>query len=138
MEIDVLDISPEKFGVFDLVLFLGVLYHMRYPLLALERVFSVTRKHLILETHVEIGCKRPVMVFYPGAELAKDPTNWWGPNPAAVKAMLKAVGFQKIKIVAQYRCLPYRVCRAIYFKIMKQWPLFQTIKTGRMVFHAWR
>ncbi len=55
LQIEVLDLSPEKVGVFDLVLFLGVLYHMRHPLLALERVFSVTKNHLILETVVD-GC----------------------------------------------------------------------------------
>jgi len=37
VEMDVLDLSPENIGTFDIVLFLGVLYHMRRPLLALER-----------------------------------------------------------------------------------------------------
>ena len=49
-QIGVLDLSPETVGVFDLVLFLGVLYHMRHPLLAFERVASVTARQLILET----------------------------------------------------------------------------------------
>ena len=53
IELEVLDISPERVGVFDLVLFLGVLYHMRHPLLALERVASVVGTQLILETHVD-------------------------------------------------------------------------------------
>ncbi len=39
---------------FDLVLILGVLYHMRHPLLALERVASVTKDQLVLETHVDL------------------------------------------------------------------------------------
>lgn len=139
MEIDVLDISPEKVGIFDLVLFLGVFYHMRYPLLALERVFSVTGKQLILQTHVDmLECKRPVMAFYAGAELRKDPTNWWGANPAAVEAMLKTVGFQKVKIVSQRHSLPYRVSKAMYLKIRKEEPFFQTIQQDGMVFHAWR
>src|SRR6266545_959048 len=103
MEIDVLNIAPGKIGVFDVVLFLGVLYHMRHPLLALERVFSVTGKQLILETHIErVGGTRPAMVFYPGSELNRDPTNWWGPNPAAVEAMLKSVGFSKAIKVCEY------------------------------------
>ena len=46
--IEVLDLSPDTVGVFDLVLFLGVLYHMKHPLLALERVASVTGRHLIM------------------------------------------------------------------------------------------
>jgi tRNA (mo5U34)-methyltransferase len=115
--IDVLELSPEIVGTFDLVLFLGVLYHMRHPLLALERVFSVTARQAIIETHVELMTEgRPAMVFYPGGELLGDQTNWWGPNPAAVEAMLKSVGFLEVKLFAQ--------------------ELGDT--AGRMVFHAWR
>jgi len=55
LEIDVLDLSPEKVGTFDLVLCLGVLYHMRNPLLALERVYSVAKHQLILDTHRTFG-----------------------------------------------------------------------------------
>src|SRR5271157_637235 len=43
-EIDVMDLSPERVGRFDMVLLLGVLYHMKHPMLALERVASVTKK----------------------------------------------------------------------------------------------
>lgn len=143
MEIDVLDLSPEKVGVFDLVLFLGVLYHMRHPLLALERVFSVVGDQLIIDTQVDmLGTKRPVMAFYPGAELDGDPTNWWGPNPAAVEAMLKTVGFRNIKIVS-YCSFAQRVRKAVCRRIRKPGllfsvPFFQAIQQDRMVFHAWR
>ena len=54
LEIDVLELAPEKIGTFDMVLLLGVLYHMKHPLLALERVASVTGKMLILETVVDM------------------------------------------------------------------------------------
>lgn len=118
LEIDVLDLSPEKVGVFDLVLFLGVLYHLPHPLLALEKVASVTGKQLILETHVDLlELEQPAMAFYPGRELNDDPTNWCGPNPAMVKGMLETVGFKKVKIVFG--------------------PLKHAMST-RMVFHAWR
>jgi len=97
-ELEILDISQESVGIFDVVIFSGILYHMRHPLLVLEKVASVTKEKLIVETHVDcVDIKRPVMVFYPGTELAKDPTNWWGPNPLAVKAMLKDVGFTEVK-----------------------------------------
>lgn len=118
MEIDVLELSPEKVGVFDLVLFLGVLYHMRHPLLALDRVFSVTGKQLILETHVDmLDCSRPAAAFYCGSELNNDPTNWFGPNPLAVKGMLESSGFRDIKIVNTAQV---------------------SGTCARMVFHAWR
>lgn len=100
MECDVLDLDPNRLGTFDLVFFLGVLYHMRHPLLALEKVASVTRGRLILETHVDmVGEHRPAVAFYPGSELGNDTTNWCGPNLPALEAMLKTVGFEEIRLV---------------------------------------
>ena len=65
-----------------MVLFLGVLYHLRHPLLALERVAGVTGDLLILETEVDLAlARRPAMAFYPGEELSDDWTNWWGRTP---------------------------------------------------------
>ena len=96
--VDVLALDPGQLGTFDIVLFLGVLYHMRHPLLALEKVASLTREMLVLETHVDMLHEpRPAMAFYPGAELASDPSNWFGPNPACVVAMLRDVGFTRIE-----------------------------------------
>ena len=138
MTIDVLDLSPEKTGVFNLVLFLGVLYHLRHPLLALERIFSVTAKQLVLETHVDmVWNPRPTMVFYPNAELHNDPSNWWGPNPAAVIAMLKSVGFKRVKLVSQLHSSPYMLAAAAYLKMKKGTPFVPTLQQNRMVFHAW-
>jgi tRNA (mo5U34)-methyltransferase len=139
MNIDVLDLSAEKVGVFDLVLFLGVLYHMRHPLLALEKVFSVTRKQLILETHVDmLWTKRPAAAFYPDAELHNDPTNWWGPNLAAVDGMLRAVGFREVKLVSRYHSRAYMLGAAAYLRVFRNMPFFQTLQQNRAVFHAWK
>jgi len=96
-EIDVMDLSPERVGTFDVVLFVGVLYHLRHPLLALERVASVSADLLVFDSHTAMSEeRRPVMLFYPGTELNDDPTNWWGPNPPVVEAMLRDVGFRQI------------------------------------------
>ena len=55
LEIDVMELAPERVGgTFDVVLFLGVLYHMRDPMLALERAASVTGERMILETHLDV------------------------------------------------------------------------------------
>lgn len=138
-EIDVMDLSPEKVGVFDVVLFLGVLYHMRHPLLALERVYSVTRKLLILETHVDmVWTKRPVMVFYPEKELNSDPTNWWGPNPACVEAMLRTVGFREVRKVSQYHHVLRMAAAAAFRKAKRNTPLLWTLQQNRVTFHASR
>jgi tRNA (mo5U34)-methyltransferase len=77
IDLDVMELEPSIVGAFDLVLFLGVLYHLRHPLLALERVAAVTAKQLILETHVDLTwSRRPAMAFYPNQQLNADPTNW--------------------------------------------------------------
>ena len=137
--VDVMDLSPEAVGVFDLVLFLGVLYHLRHPLLALEKVASVTAKCLILETEVDlIGLRHPVMTFYPGTQLNNDPTNWWAPNPRALLGMLKDVGFAKVKVMSPPKPLAYRIARAV-----KQWLTqcknpFVECNRDRIVVHAWK
>jgi tRNA (mo5U34)-methyltransferase len=138
-DIDVMDLAPEKIGTFDVVLFLGVLYHLRHPMLALEKVFSVTAGQLILETVVDLTwASYPAMRFYPDDELAGDSSNWFGPNPAAVVGMLKAVGFKRVQVVsARYRPLLYRVGRAI-LKRDKYKPFWPAIQNDRIAVHAWR
>lgn len=139
LKIDVPDISPARVGTFDLVLFLGVLYHLQNPLSALERVFSVTKGRLILETLLDMTWeKRPVMVFYPNDELNRDPTNWWGPNAPAVEAMLKSVGFRRVEEVAESWPLWRRVGRAVKAQLARDIPFSYTVQQKRAVFHAWR
>lgn len=98
---------------FDLVLFMGVLYHLRYPLYALD----LLRAHVVGETLVfqsmQRGSERVDAIAddYPFQEVdvfgqpgyptmffvercyAGDPTNWWIPNRACVEAMLRSAGF---------------------------------------------
>src|SRR4051812_29615572 len=99
-DVDVLDHTPQQLGTFDVVLFLGVLYHMRHPLLALERMAAMTRDMLVLETHVEsLGVRRPLAAFSPHDGLAGDDSEWWGPNVSAVEALLRAAGFTRVERV---------------------------------------
>lgn len=98
-QIDVLDVTPANAGVYDVVMLLGVLYHMRHPLLALEVAAAVTGDLLILETHVDLTMvQRPAMAFYPNSELNGDPSNWCGPNEACVIGMLLAAGFKSAHV----------------------------------------
>ncbi len=129
-EVDVLELSPERVGTFDLVLFLGVLYHMRHPMLALERVASVTKRLLIVETVIDLlWMPGKALAFYPGSELGKDPTNWFGPTPAAMEAMLRAVGFAGVERVwpSEERLVLWRAMSVFGPKAIK-----------RAVYHAWR
>jgi tRNA (mo5U34)-methyltransferase len=142
MNIDVMDLSPEKVGMFDVVLFLGVLYHLKHPMLALERVYSVTKELLILDTHVDLlGSKRPAVAFYPGSEVNRDETNWSGPNPAAVLAMLKTAGFSRAKIVsppAHVHTFPWRLAHALRQRFVEHARFWESLQQGRIAVHAWR
>jgi tRNA (mo5U34)-methyltransferase len=138
VSVDVMDLSPSTVGgTFDVVLFLGVLYHLPHPLLAFERVASVTQGLLIVETVVDmVGIRRPAAAFYPDRELNDDPTNWWGPNPAAVAGMLQVAGFSKIDQVTPMRAAPYRAARAIYHAVRGRNDLRSAFRQDRAVFHA--
>jgi len=101
--IPVEDISPATVGVFDVVLFLGVLYHSPDPLRYLRAARSVCREMMIIETYCDaLDYPRPAMVFYPGATLNNDATNFWGPNLLCIAEMLKEVGFKKISIFPEW------------------------------------
>ena len=101
---NVYNLSPERHGLFDLVLCLGVLYHLRNPLLALDRIWGVCKADMLLETQIRPGRKRrlggvaqeseALMQFHPGDSLNDDHTNWWSPNPAALRAMLESACFE--------------------------------------------
>ena len=136
LEINVHDISPETTGMFDVVLFLGVLYHLKNPLGALERVASVTKKLLIVETSVDLmWSKSPAMAFYPATELNNDPTNWFGPNVACVEGMLRASGFQRVQCVSKYSWSE-RIASAGMRKIRGAAPFWINARRGRAAFHA--
>ncbi len=123
-EVEVMDLSPDTVGVFDLVLCLGVLYHMKHPLLTLERLASVCAEQLILWTQIDLAhIESAAMAFYPGTELNNDPTNWCGPNPACVIGMLKTAGFSRAECVYTWLAPP---------------DPGQPAARGNAIFHAWR
>lgn len=145
VDVDVLDLDPGAVGRFDLVLMLGVLYHMKHPLLALEKVASVTAGQLVVETAVDCTwTRRPAAAFYPVHGLASDPTNWWGPNPEAVLGMLHAAGFARVEVVSP-DSWAYRLARSArrlppylreYARLRRAPPSHPS--QGRAVFHAFR
>lgn len=84
---------------FDLVIFWGVLYHLRHPLLALDNLRAVTGGEASLETAVcdgELPRRRrgdTVARFYRRDELDHDPTNWFSPTVATLAAWCGSAGF---------------------------------------------
>ncbi|MBZ0173618.1 MAG: DUF1698 domain-containing protein [Phycisphaerales bacterium] len=132
----VFELSPETHGAHDIVLFLGVLYHLEDPLGAVRRLRAVTRERLILETECDLAhVRRPAAAFYPRGELGMDTTNWFGPNEAAVVGMLRAAGFGRVR-VAWSMSQGVRAVRAL-----RRWRKFgenpiSGLSRGRLVVHA--
>ncbi|MGH9837794.1 MAG: DUF1698 domain-containing protein [Blastocatellia bacterium] len=101
-ELSVYDVTKAGLGSFDIVFFLGVLYHLRHPLLALEQVCEVTRDFAIIETHVIDNiyeARNPVMEFYEFDELGGQYDNWWGPNVECLTKMARAAGFVRVELL---------------------------------------
>ena len=139
LDISPAEITPERIGdAYDIVIFLGVLYHLRDPILVLERLRAVTRRLLVLETEVGmLLARRAAAKFYPGNELNDDPTNWWAPNVPAVTGMLRATGFRDVSVVWK-RSLPARGAKWAYRRARgpRRMPLREALTTDRFVFHA--
>ncbi len=99
---EVIDMAPETVGTYDVVFFLGVLYHLQHPLAALERVRSVTRDVAIVETQMNVvgGLEDKAMwEFLEDDELNDDPTNWWVPNEKGLLGLLRTAGFARAEVV---------------------------------------
>ena len=97
IQMDVMEATPENLGTFDVIFCCGLLYHLRHPLLALERIGELCRDLLVVETYLSQRPGRPVAEFYPGRELNNDPSNWWGPNVECVVAWLRSSGFKTVE-----------------------------------------
>jgi tRNA (mo5U34)-methyltransferase len=83
-------------GRFDVVLFLGVLYHLEDALEALRRLRALTAGVALIETAAVAIPQHPdasLWEFYPSDELAGDPTNWWAPTAVALLGACRAAGF---------------------------------------------
>jgi len=108
-KIRVEDINPKSVGIFDIVLFLGVLYHAPDPLGYLKNVRSVTKGFAVIETYVDLmDVDRPALAYYPGRTLNNDPTNFFGPNELAVAGMCEDAGFSHVETVNRF-WIPNRV-----------------------------
>ncbi len=99
--LDVDELCPATVGRFDIVLFFGVLYHLRHPLLSLERVCQLTREMALVESFVtddgfEPGPNR--MEFYETDELGGQTDNWYGPSTACLLALCRSAGFARVEL----------------------------------------
>ena len=109
LEMSIYDMTPE-WGAFDVVFFFGTIYHLKHPLLALEKISDVCDGALYIETAslddyspYRGGLKKGfdnnemVMEFYPGKQYACNYSNWWVPTLQCLGAMMATVGFRDIE-----------------------------------------
>ncbi len=92
----------EPLGAFDVVLYLGVLYHMKEPLSCLERVRSVTKDVAVIETeaiHIEGLEGTSLVEFHAGDEVRSDFGNWYVPTIEALHAWCRAAGFSSVRTI---------------------------------------
>jgi tRNA (mo5U34)-methyltransferase len=116
---NIYDLSPERHGMFDIVLMLGLIYHLPDPMLALHLCRRVCRDRLYLETQVidraflqndgsfvsleslnPALLHNPIMQFYPGNALNNDFTNYWAPNELCMRRMLEENLFEVTRTVS--------------------------------------
>ena len=96
---DFMTMDVEPLETFEVVLFLGVIYHLEEPLRALRRLRQVTRGTAVIETEaVALPGHQPLWQF--GDQLHVDPTIWWVPTAEGLRAMCLAAGFSNAAIVA--------------------------------------
>ncbi len=107
---NVYDLEPKRLGTFDLVLFYGVLYHLKHPQLALERIHSICTGTLLLQTHALDDPRlqdEPYARFYPHGMLSGtqgehyDPTVFWLLNELCCVGMLDLVGFTEVEVISR-------------------------------------
>ncbi|MEI9405362.1 TIGR04290 family methyltransferase [Mesorhizobium argentiipisi] len=99
---------------FDIVLFMGVLYHLRHPLLALDLIREHVARDVMIFQSMQRGSSevfaleqnydfwthdlfdRPEFpkLHFIEHRYADDPTNWWIPNRGCIEAMLRSAGFE--------------------------------------------
>lgn len=111
IEMSVYDVSESELGSFDVVFFFGTLYHLRYPLLALDVLSAVCKEQIFIETAVcdefspyqgGFGHGYPggqvVMEFYPNTEYGNNNTNWWAPNISCLGLLAMSAGFLDVNV----------------------------------------
>jgi tRNA (mo5U34)-methyltransferase len=98
---DICRTTAKDLGTFDIVLFLGVLYHVKHPVMALENVCGMCRDMACIESFVTDGAATertavPSMEFYETTELRGQLDNWVGPNVACLMAFCRTAGFARV------------------------------------------
>jgi tRNA (mo5U34)-methyltransferase len=104
--LDFYELPQADLGKFDYVFFLGILYHLKHPLLALEIVCGLATDTAVVESFVtdadtwqEHREEVPKMEFYETDELGNQLDNWIGPSVGCLMAMCRAAGFARVELL---------------------------------------
>lgn len=113
--LNIYELNPRLIGTFDFTLALGIIYHLKHLVLALENLYHVTTHTLIVETAIMPPVKTPASFVHPLGEaemklhalaLVGNPpdvkeqiSNWFLPSVGALESLLKGVGFDFVEIV---------------------------------------
>jgi tRNA (mo5U34)-methyltransferase len=106
LQMNVYDLDPAKLGHFDVVLFMGVLYHLKHPLLALEKVASVARGMVAVESFVLAERHRPglgieqhsMLEYFEGEDFGGQLDNWFAPTVPCLMALCRTAGFVRVSL----------------------------------------
>ena len=102
LTLDVNELSARRLGRFDIVLFFGVLYHLRHPLLGLEKAVELSTGIALVESFVIAPEHRQhpaVMEYYERAELGGQLDNWCGPSPECLLSFCRSAGFAQAELL---------------------------------------
>ncbi len=128
---NVYDLSRRAFGTFDLVLFFGVLYHLRHPWLALEKLLSVSSGDLLLQTLVNdeeryrdlsLSWFHPFGLQDTSTGGQRDPTVFWVPTPECTRNLVRAVGFVEVENVCAEPGRPFVLRASAPVRAAGEWP----------------
>jgi len=123
------DLTPTIPGVFDVVLALGLVYHLKHLIFGLERLYQVTKGLLVIETQVapnnvdsqELSLGPGSEILYPLFYVENTPTeleasgNWFIPTSETIQAMLRDVGFSEVKVVSEFNGRAVLLARKTHF-----------------------
>jgi len=120
--LDVYELPKSGLSSFDYVFFLGVLYHVKHPLLALELVCGLTKDVCIVDSFVvdadtwqDHTNQIPWFEYYETDELGGHLDNWFGPSVSALIALCRTAGFARVELL---RAGEHRAVLACF----RKWP----------------
>jgi tRNA (mo5U34)-methyltransferase len=125
--LNVYELSPRVVGQFDITLALGLLYHLKHPILALENLYRVTKELLVIETAIMPVGETPKSfaysfgamkaILHPLAYVENPPEskeqvfNWFLPGIEALMALLRNAGFAEVELIEEKDDRAVVVCR---------------------------